>query len=229
VAACSKPVISAVGHEVDVVLTDFAADLRAPTPTAAGEAVVPRLVDLHARFDELGARLARRLTTRVALLRRELLAARRGLASPERRVHRLALRLGEIERRLQPAGAVALQAPAARLDCVVDRLRARDPRRQVPELARRTERVEARLVAALRRRLQAVSGQLEAREAGLRALDPEAVLDRGYSITQDARTGKVVRSARDVAEGTTLATRLADGRVTSTVTGVTPGRAREAS
>lgn len=224
VAACRKPVISAVGHEVDVVLSDFAADVRAPTPTAAGECVVPRLGDLMTRVDDLSDQLADRLLTRLALQKRDLLAAEHGLASPERRVHRLVLRLAEVERRLQAAGPALLDRRALRVRNLEGRLRARDPRRRVPELVLRTERTRGRLVAALRRRLQALSGGLAALEAGLRGLDPEAVLERGYSITVNAATGRVVRRVADVAAGVPLVTRLGDGRVGSTVTDVAPGR-----
>lgn len=225
VAASPVPVVSAVGHEVDVVLTDFAADLRAPTPTAAGEIVVPRLDDLHAQIDALGQRLAQHLSTRCALLRRELLAAERGLASPERRVHRLLLRLADAERRLTPAASEVLQARGARLERVAERLRRRDPRRRLPELALRLERARATLEAGLRRRVQRLSSRLEARAAGLGALDPEGVLLRGYSITLDDDTGRVVRSVTAVGEGARLTTRLADGRLASTVTAVSAGRA----
>jgi exodeoxyribonuclease VII large subunit len=169
--------------------------------------------------------LADRLLTRLALQKRDLLAAEHGLASPERRVHRLVLRLAEVERRLQAAGPALLDRRALRVRNLEGRLRARDPRRRVPELVLRTERTRGRLVAALRRRLQALSGGLAAREAGLRGLDPEAVLERGYSITVNAATGRVVRRVADVAAGVPLLTRLGDGRVGSTVTDVRPGRA----
>ena len=192
VANSSIPVISAVGHESDFTLCDYAADFRAGTPSIAGECVVPVKRDLEKRVADLRGRLDRALRNRVENLMQQTddLVRRLGRA-PEQALARAARRLEGLTARLAPA----LKDPVARLE-------------------RRVQRAELGLVPAMRSAVQRADAAVGGRGAKLGVLNPYAVLKRGYSITTDAQ-GRVVRAAAEVKAGDRLTTRLGEGAVES--------------
>jgi exodeoxyribonuclease VII large subunit len=205
IARAPVPVVSAVGHEVDVTLSDLAADLRAATPTAAGELCVPERALLRDGLGEVQGRLAR--AARVALERRrrevERLEARLAQQDPRRRLARDRQRLDELVVRAEKAMRARLVA-ARRL----------------------VERLDGpRLEQAVRARVTAGRHALGAAAARLDALSPLAVLERGFAV---ARTpdGHVVRDAAEVAPGDELEVRLARGAIDVRVLG--PSRKGEA-
>jgi exodeoxyribonuclease VII large subunit len=176
IAASQIPVVSAVGHEIDVTLSDLVADVRALTPSEAAERVIPSAGELRSRLLSLQRRLTQNLR------RRTLLSRQRLGAVSERRV---------------------LRRP---FDLIHDR------QRRLDELSQRLLCAIQDAVARRRERLRSCAAHLD-------ALSPLAVLGRGYSLTQNAG-GNVVREPGQVAVGDTLITRLAQGQVTSSVTGV---------
>ena len=192
VANSSIPVISAVGHESDFTLCDYAADFRAGTPSIAGECVVPVKRDLEKRVADLRGRLDRVLRNRVENLMQQTddLVRRIGRA-PEQALARAARRLEGLTARLAPA----LKDPVARLE-------------------RRVQRAELGLVPAMRSAVQRADAAVGRLDAKLGLLDAGAVLKRGYSVTTDAQ-GRVVRAAAEVKAGDRLATRLGEGAVES--------------
>ncbi len=194
IRACPIPVVVGVGHETDFTIADFAADLRAPTPTAAAEAVSPSRDALFARVAELVGRATR--------------ATVRAIDSEMQKVDHLARRLVHPRARLA-ASARLLQQLAARLAAARPDLAAHERRRA--ELARR-------LGFALRRNLERNRQRLERLGASLVGLDPAAVLSRGYSLTRNAK-GEVVRDPSTLAAGDTLTSTFARGWATSEVTG----------
>lgn len=189
------PVISAVGHEIDWTLSDFAADVRAPTPSAAAEMVVKGKDELERRVADARRRLA--------------LGARAAVTGWRHRLDRAA-RTPELRDPMQVV---------TRLQQGVDFLAVRlhNALAGLPQLVRqRTEAAARRMEMAVRRRLDDHRRALKHAEAQLRMLNPKAVLSRGYSLTR--RTdGVVVRSAADAPPGTHLETELAGGMVRSTV------------
>ena len=212
IAACRTPVVSAVGHETDTSISDLVADVRAATPSHAGELTVPMREDLAARLEATSGTLHRRLRTLLdhgwqaveALADRPVLRDPRDLVAQRREglahlAARLAARspLSELRRRSE---AVAALAP--RLEPPIRR-RIRDARARLDELARRAQAAAGRTWR--RRRASA-----EALDQRLRALSPLAVLGRGYSLTS-TEDGAVVRSTDAVAVGDLVTTRLADG------------------
>jgi len=217
VAGSAIPVISAVGHEVDSTLCDFAADLRAPTPSAAAElAVAPK-----AEFEAEVARLARGLRTalrqRTAELGSRLAAARASafLRQPEKTVEGLAQRVDTVSLRLEHAARVALndrrglaEAAAGRLDVLRER-RLRQVEARLALDAQRLRQATALGVERKRTRAQTVERQLA-------LLNPLAVLARGYSLTR-AADGRLVRAVADAVPGTTVVTQIRDGRFESVV------------
>lgn len=201
IAASSIPVICGVGHETDFTIADFVADLRAPTPTAAAElSCVPREECLRAVQTTLNALTLRqmRLLERASL---RLDRARAGLVSPRQRLQQQGERLAALGRRLDQSVLRALERNMGRhvlLAARVERCRPRldEHRKMVQLLEQRLERALTSGVMQKRARLAALSQTLE-------ALGPNSVLDRGYSITRNAK-GKIVKNGLDLNVGETL-------------------------
>jgi exodeoxyribonuclease VII large subunit len=191
IAASKVPVISAVGHEVDVTIADFVADVRAPTPSAAAELVVRDKQAVVEQVAALRARLER--------------AARRPLRDLERRVDDALARL------LHAARGRRARA-AHRAEVLAARLRAASPFARLAEGRRRLERIQARLRHAIARHLGGARHRMAHALGRLDSLSPLAVLGRGYSLTRTP-DGRVVRAARDVAVGDAVHVLLGEGRL----------------
>lgn len=195
-AACRTPVVSAVGHETDTTIADLVADVRAATPSQAGEFVVPVRAELLARLGQEQGRLRHHMQVRLerawqrieALGERPVLRVGTGLLEPRRRA------LAHLEARLEGAGSME---------------------RSLLRKRRALEGVATVLSASMRQRWDRADARVESLRDRLRALSPLAVLGRGYSLTTrtgaDLPAGKVVRSSADLAIGDLMRTRLSDG------------------
>jgi len=219
IARCSVPVISGVGHETDVTIADFVADLRAPTPTAAAQAAVPdrgewleRLGLIAGRFQAAARRALAHEQLRVAQL-----SGRLQRAHPGSRLAQHEQRLDELEGRLARAAAAVQRTLAARLAAARARLLARSPAARLPRWQVQCESLGERLRSALRARLQQSSARLELAARGLHAVSPLATLERGFAILTRADGGPLVRHAAELAPGDAFVARLADGTVQAQV------------
>lgn len=214
IAESPVPVVSAVGHEVDFTLADFVADLRAPTPSAAAELLVPDRGEMRTRIAHLEARLQRRLAQ--ALERARQRADHAGLRlqaeRPQRRLVRGHDRALALKLRLDAALTRNLTQCRGGLDGVSRRLDQQAPSLRLQRLRQRLALAGQRQDTLLRRGLQARAGLLRELGRGLHAVSPLATLGRGYAILQ--RTdGRAVRSADDVAVGERLRAKLAAGEL----------------
>lgn len=212
IAESPMPVVSAVGHEVDFTLADFVADLRAPTPSAAAELLVPDRGDMGARVEHLHLRLQRRL--QAALDRARQRADHAGLRlhaeRPQRRLDRGRDRAESLRHRLVAALAGRLATRRNGLAAASRRLEQQAPVLRLQRLQQRLVLLGARHDTALRRSLQARLGLLRELGRGLHAVSPLGTLGRGYAILQ-RDDGLAVRRADDVAPGDALNARLAHG------------------
>ena len=220
IAASPVPVVSAIGHETDFTLADFAADLRAPTPSVAAELLVPNAVDvatrvrgLHQRMDALHLR-----SLRAAMQRADRASLRLHALRPQARLQALRQRQLEALRRLSSAWRMRDAGLRARLRHAEAVLRATQPRRRLLDLRERLAALAPRPQAAIARRLQADALRLRGLARSLQAVSPLATVARGYAILQH-EDGRVVRSVDDAASGDRLAARLGDGRLRLRVEG----------
>lgn len=218
VAAATLPVVSAVGHEIDFTLTDFVADVRAPTPSAAAELVSPDSSAARERVETLKRQLHRRMQQDLARRAERIDMLSRRLPSPQRLLERAAQQLDELHARLSRQMQQTLQAQRMSLTQLQHRLSSRDPRQQLSLTRQRLQGLQRRLALPLPRTLKQTEKQLRALAQRLNVASPLATLERGYSITLKNR--EAVHSISGVAVGDTLQTRLSDGEVTSTVKSV---------
>lgn len=215
VGASPLPVVCGVGHESDVTIADFAADLRAATPTAAAELVTAGYHGAAERLALLGRRLGHALERRLGYLGQRLDRAALRLAHPRDQLARAAIRLEHLAHRLQRAGQQRVARPAARLEALAPRLAAARPNtaqaaRQLAELTRRLQSATQRRRVDSQRRLSTLASHLE-------HLNPEAILARGYSITRDAQ-GRILVDAGQAGPGAAITIQLARGGLAATVT-----------
>jgi exodeoxyribonuclease VII large subunit len=208
VADSKIPVISAVGHETDTTLIDFAADLRAPTPTAAAEKAVPVREDLLSQVVDDGARLFQAMLRITGDRRERLHLIQRALGDPARAIEPLAQRLDERAERLILAWDSFFDRREARVSDAAGRLR--HPRDIVHLAIQRLTNAEQKITFAWKDIYTHKANRLENFGAVLRHLSPRAVLGRGYALVQDAK-GTVVLSAKKIKSGDKMRIEFGDG------------------
>lgn len=215
IRACPIPVVSGVGHEVDVTIADFAADQRAPTPSAAAEQVTPDAATLRRGVDALARRLlaAGRATLRRGGERQRTLARRLRHQHPERRLQQLQQRRDELALRLQRAADRCLLQQAQRLASVRARLHHAAPGARIARLRDRLDADRRRLHAAAVADLRARRARVDTLGRALDVVSPLRTLGRGYALVRHGDDGRPVTRADAVAAGDPLAIRLAHGHI----------------
>ncbi len=212
IAACVTPIVSAVGHETDVSISDFVADVRAPTPSAAAELLAPDSSDLQRRLESLHRRLLLRIQNRLAHDRLRLDSLTRRLRHPGERLRQQAQRLDDLDMRLRRAFEQRLNQRRERLARLDTRLAAQHPGRTLALLKQRLDNLAERLPRAMREKLKDRRQQLQAQVQTLQVVSPLATLGRGYSILLDER-GQAIRNAAQTHNGQRLKARLGEGEL----------------
>ncbi|MGP5308426.1 exodeoxyribonuclease VII large subunit [Vreelandella alkaliphila] len=206
------PVMSAVGHEVDVTLADFAADMRAPTPSAAAERLVPDQHALKQQLIQAENRLQRAMQARLERDSQRLDTLRARLRHPGEQLERQRQHVTALCQRLQRAIQQTVQQQQVRVTQLSKRLASQDMVRLHRTEQERVSQLQRRLASAMQRALEVRQARLSSAARELNAISPLAVLGRGYAIAQDEK-GHVIRRAEDTAPGQKLSLRLGEGRL----------------
>ena len=213
IAGSTVPVVSAVGHEIDVTLADFAADYRAPTPSAAAEIVVPQINDLWSRVEQLHARLQRAIRHSLDrfLYRVEIL--KQAMPDPLSWLYRYSQRLDEAEFRLQQALQDLQKQSRLLLLTLQTKVYASTPGHFIGENQRLFPQLLKRMISGILGLLKEKHHRSEMMISALHNLSPLAILARGYSVVDTLKERKIVRSHKDVSIGTSVRARVAEGQL----------------
>src|SRR6266498_2951194 len=189
------PVVSAVGHEIDFTISDFVADLRAPTPSAAAELIVPDVADLERQLDGCARALARQLLNRAREAQQ---------------------RMDHTRETLQRCLTHKIESYKRELLHITAALQARSPARELTMRRNRFADLHRRLISCPPRLLENAKHRFQSIEGILRVLGPDATLQRGYSITTNER-GKIIRTISTVRPKMKIRTRVSDGEFDSEI------------
>jgi len=223
ITASEIPVVSAIGHEVDFTITDFVADCRAPTPTAAAEAVLPDRRQLQNKIGQLTRRLANASRSTMDDLRRRVAFHRRLLSDPTALLQHHLLRLDYTQSAMVYALTNRTATLRTRLQRAVTRLAAQNPAQRLSHHQKLLRQLEGRLEHAMLNAVQQRRASLGQAASLLDAVSPLAVLGRGYAIARQT-DGRLVRSAQQLTLGESLEIILANGRADCQVTTIHPGQ-----
>ncbi|MFM0072659.1 exodeoxyribonuclease VII large subunit [Paraburkholderia sediminicola] len=220
IAESAIPVVSGVGHETDFTIADFAADVRAPTPTGAAELVSPQRVLLLRELDHRHATLARGFGRMMERRAQQLDWLARRLVSPAERLARQRTHLQQLSVRLASAGARPVRDARARFSLLQMRWQ-----RWRPDLAAHQAKLDMlsqRLDAALLRQHERQSARIGTLAARLEVLSPQRTLERGYAAVLDAQSGRAVRAPSSLKPGRRLTVHLAEGAADIALADVQP-------
>ncbi len=212
------PTVSAVGHEIDFTISDFVADLRAPTPSAAAELVAKAKQEVEAQIADYRRRLDKDLRLRIAETRQRLteLSQHYVFRQPAELIRQYQQQVDDLQHRLALAADSGLGDRHARLDALAGKFKLLSPQARLERWRDDLANTERRFAAAFARQFQTATHRLANAQAKLDLLSPKSTLERGYSITRLA-DGRIVKSVKAVKAGDTLTTLVADGAFKSTV------------
>ena len=219
IASLDTPIISAVGHEIDFTIVDFVADRRAPTPSAAAELATQSQEQLLARLQELQQRLGKAIGRQLKLRQQHLTHIRHKLQilHPQRQLQQDQQLLDELGLRLERSMQRQLIQKKQQHDQLAARLQLLAPARQLVILKERLAHYQQKLLHTMQNTLLHKRLQFSGISRSLQAVSPLQTLARGYSITADADSGKVITHHTDTAPGSRIHIRLATGSLVSVV------------
>ena len=209
----SVPIISAVGHEIDFTIADFVADLRAPTPSAAGELVVRDKVELTNLIESLSNRLRNRMTQLLETGKNQFMFLKKRLPDLRLRFNDLQLRVDDLCSRLAPRALQLLQLKQEILKGREVRLLLRNPKLIIEEYLKSVSLYEKGLIDSMSRILDRVCQALEKYIRSLDSLSPLSVLERGYSITRLPPSYQIVKDSGMLAKGDRVNVILSKGEL----------------
>lgn len=219
----SIPVVSAVGHETDFTICDFVADLRAPTPSAAAELIVPEWVELTTKIDTLQQRMTAGFCRRLDDTQERIAELRDRLKDPRMFVVNLKINLNDLKERLKLAFNHQKQNLHNDLRELQLRLGHQSPAGIVSEKKNLLKNLQKDLSNNFSGRLTALKERLQKDSAVLESLSPLGVLERGYSITRSIKSGIIIRQAADLSVGEDVNIRLARGHFNAKIEKISQG------
>lgn len=215
--ASELPIVSAVGHEIDFTISDFVADLRAPTPSAAAESLSPDQDEYQQRLQSLQRRLSSSAGQTLQRGSNRLHHLQQRLRHPGQRLQELSQRLDELDSRLQQAQKRSQQQAALKLEHLQHRLQLHNPLHRIQRQTQGLAESRHRLIAAMNHRQKDQHQRLAGLLRALDAVSPLAVLARGYAIASEHESGKIIHSNIQAQQGDRIDIRLHQGRLSCTV------------
>ena len=227
--ASEIPIISAVGHETDVTIADFVADLRAATPSAAAEHATPDQQEWLSRFVSLEARLHQQLQRKLSQKQQALdwLAKRLQQQHPGQKLARNAQRLDELESRLNQSMQTKLRHNKSLVDEKIAKLWQHNPAVTINNYKQKQDYLSKRLITVTTHKLESFKQRLLNVSQTLHAVSPLATLNRGYALVIHQPSGQIIRSTEQLKPGDRVETRLAEGRFTSQIKDIEWGRVQD--
>jgi exodeoxyribonuclease VII large subunit len=207
------PVVSAVGHEIDVTIADLAADVRAPTPSAAAEILVVEKETLVERLGRMADRMQSRIQWMLEKNRKDLEKAAKRLGDPRKRLAESWMRMDDLYGRIMRLGEMFIRDGKRRLEGERRSLLYHSPRRRIESLRQTTEFHVRALRQAVSTSISGKRMTFAALDDRLRGLDPLSILQRGYSVTLTLPEKQVIRKASAVAAGDKVQVLLGDGKL----------------
>lgn len=205
------PIVSAVGHEIDTTIADLAADLRAPTPSAAAELIVSEKEQLAGRLAELRMRLRSAVKSSLARHREKVVRLEAGIKDPRKTVQQFWIRLDDFRDRLTRSQAFLIREKRAGLNTASLTLYRIGPGNRIQGLTRELEFLNHSLRTSIEKSVTSLRHASSSLEGRLKSLDPLGVLRRGYSITRTLPEGRVLKESTHVREGDRVEVTLAEG------------------
>ena len=227
--ASAIPIISAVGHETDVTIADFVADLRAATPSAAAEHATPDQLEWLSRFVQLETRLEQLLQRKLSQKQQSLvwLSKRLQQQHPGQKLVRNAQRIDELEARLNQLMQAKLRHHKTLVNGTIAKLWQYNPAVTVNNYQQKQDYLSKRLIAVIFRKLERLQLSLLNTSQTLHAVSPLATLSRGYALVINPASGQIIRSTAQLKPGDSVETRLAQGHFTSRIDAIVSSKVQD--
>jgi len=213
VFASRVPIVSAVGHETDFTIADFVADLRAPTPSAAAELVIPQKADLILRIRELRLALERRMFSALEEKRRLFKESAQRLKSPQKKIEDHRLLLDDLTQRLIRGARNRFRNQAEKLAWRTESLCAKSPLGQLQNHKLIIENYKSKILKTFKIYINNIRGSFQTVHARFQALSPMGVLGRGYSIARTVPAGEIIRNPDQVDVDSKIDLVVAEGAI----------------
>ncbi|MDT7043329.1 exodeoxyribonuclease VII large subunit [Candidatus Nitronereus thalassa] len=222
IAEARVPVVSAVGHEIDITLSDFAADYRAPTPSAAAEAVAPVLEDLREGIQIHKERIWQNMQNQLRAIRHRIHATYRALPDPRYILQMRVQRVDDLDRRLTLAMNNLQLTRRPKVMALSSALMQSSPLQSIQRTSLIVQQFRAQINRAMPAMVASKRQQFRVVAASLQTLNPLAILSRGYSVLERQPGGEIVRSCTQVQPGNRVRARLADGALDCLIEQIDP-------
>lgn len=219
--ACKIPIISAVGHEVDITIADFVADLRAPTPSAAAELISPDQQNIEQALDHFEQRLSTQIHTLLNNQQKYLTLQEKSLVHPGQKLAQLTTRFEQYEQRLLHQQQQSIQKKYHAVELLQQSIQQANPKKRLKEQQLRLTQQSEKLILSTEAFLQQTNKKLLHQIALLNSISPLATLERGYAIIKDEKNNVII-NAEQQHIGQTITASLARGELICTINTIKP-------